>query len=217
MATASTSGAPPTPGPAGAKAVATDGALAYLAAQAGFAAAAVPIVVAVCLAESGGDCFAVSDAGDFGVAQVNYHDHEELFRPLSGPQAWAFPNLNLQMAFEVYSAAGSFKPWVTYQSGAYMSFLSRGQKAAGAPNKQEADTTIAAVGAILTDAALVHTALGLPSPTSNTPPLIRILEVVLGAGLLWMGLYRLARPVTEPVVATVKTGAKTAAKAAALA
>jgi hypothetical protein len=217
VATASTSGAPPSPGPAGAKAVATDGALAYLVAQAGFAAAAVPMMVAICLAESGGDCFAVSTAGDYGVAQINYPAHPQLFQPLSGPQAWAFPNENLKMAFEVYSASGSFKPWVTYTSGAYASFLSRGQKAAGAPNKQEADTAIAVVGALLTDAALVHTGLGMPSATSKTPALLRVLEVVLGAGLLWMGLYRLARPVTEPVVQAAKSTAKSAAKVAAVA
>ncbi len=216
MATASTSGAPPTRGPAGAKAVASDGALAYLVAGAGFAAAAVPTMVAICLAESGGDCFAVSDAGDYGVAQINYAAHKELFQPLSGPVAWAFPDQNLKMALEVYNESGSFKPWVTYTSGAYGSFLSRGQKAASAPSKQDADTLLADVGAQIAAAALVKTAQGLPVPTSNTPPLVRVLEVVLGGVILFIGLQRLARPVTAPVVSAAKGTAKTAAKAAAV-
>lgn len=190
--------------------------MAELVAGAGFAAAAVPTMVAICLAESGGDCFAVSTAGDYGVAQINYNDHKELFQPLAGPVAWAFPDQNLKMAFEVYNQAGSFKPWVTYQTGAYASFLARGQKAAAAPNKQEADTLLADVGAQIAAAGLVHAAQGLPAPTSNIPPIVRILEVIVGGVILFIGLQRLARPVTAPVVSAAKTTAKTAAKAAAV-
>lgn len=210
MATAAT--ITPVPGPAGAKAVATDGALAYLVQAAGFGANAVPVMVAICLAESGGDCFAVSDAGDYGVAQINYPAHPDLFHSLTSSTAWAFPDQNLKMALEVYNESGSFKPWVTYQSGAYSSFLSRGQKAAGAPSQKDADTILADVGAQIAAGALVHTAQGLPDPSSHISPLLRVLMVALGAGMLFIGLDRLVRPVTAPVVAGAKSVAKTAAK-----
>jgi len=190
--------------------------LAYLVAGAGFAANTVPIMVAICLAESGGDCFAHSDAGDFGVAQVNYPSHPELFHSLTSPIGWAFPDQNLKMALDVYNASGSFKPWVTYQTGAYSSFLSRGQKAAGAPSQKDAATVIADVGAVVAASALVGTAQGLPEPPSNISPLVRVLMVALGAGLLFIGLNRLAKPVTAPVISVAKGTAKTAAKAGAL-
>lgn len=205
----------PVGGPAGARAVASDGALAFLVAGAGFAAAAIPVMVAICLAESAGDCFAESSAGDYGVAQINYPAHPELFHSLNGPQGWAFPDQNLKMALEVYNQAGSFKPWVTYQTGAYSSFLSRGQKAAGAPSQHDADLILADVGAQITAGALVHTAQGLPNPPSNISPLVRILMVGLGAGLLFIGLNRLAKPVTAPIVATAKSAAKAGAVLAA--
>jgi hypothetical protein len=44
--------------------------------------------------------------------------------------------------------------------------------------------------------------------TGATSPLVRALEVILGSVLLAMGLYRLTRPATAPIVGAAKTAAK---------
>jgi hypothetical protein len=201
----------PSPPPAGASVIISDGALAYGCAQAGFAAASIPVMVAICLAESSGQCWAVSAVGDYGLAQINYKDHPDLFSGLPGSLAWASPDQNLKMAASVYNAAGGFSPWVTYTSGAYAAFLARGKIAASAQNKQQ---YLTAIEAVVAETALpgLETLKGLgPVNTGGVSPLVRVLEVVIGGGLLLLGLYRLTRPATEPIVNTAKTAAKAAA------
>lgn len=208
-----TSGPPQAP-PLGASVVMPDNAIAYGCQQAGFAAASIPVMVAICLAESAGQCFAVSPAGDYGVAQINYTAHKDLFAAETGPLNWAFPQENLKMAASVFNAAGSFTPWTTYQNGSYAAYLARGRSAASAPDAAGYQQSIAAVGSEIAATALINTAQGLPAPPSgSTSPLVRVLEVIIGGGLLLLGLYKLTSPVTAPIVSASKKAASAAALA----
>ena len=93
--------------------------------EAGWDDAAIPIGVAVALAESGGNPRAVNNknrngSSDYGLFQIN-SIHANLlttgdrFNPVD----------NARMALTVYRQAGSsWKPWAAYNSGAHTKFIS---------------------------------------------------------------------------------------------
>jgi hypothetical protein len=211
--TAGTSGVPQVP-PAGTKDVMTDAGIASVAVSAGFAAASIPIVVAIALAESGGDCWSVSPSDDFGLMQINFDAHKDLFAAHPNGLAWALPQTNMADAYSVFNAAGSFKPWTSYLTGTYAAFLARGQKAAAAPSSADA---AAATERMVGQIAVMGVTSAAATPAAGSAVLIRLLEVVIGGVMLLMGLQRLAKPVSAPIVNAVSSGTKKAAAVAAMA
>jgi soluble lytic murein transglycosylase-like protein len=113
---------PPASGIMGPSAIAT------LAQNAGFAGQDLAIAIAVALSESSGNPNAYNPEtaagnpqgkGSYGLWQINLNAHPEfagsnLFDPVT----------NANAAYTVYTqAGGSFRPWTTFQNGAYESNL----------------------------------------------------------------------------------------------
>lgn len=92
---------------------------------------------AIALAESSGFCAAVSPVASdgtqgFGVTQIESSHSEFGTFDATGSNGWQDPVKNFTWALTVYQqAGGSFKPWVTYQSGKYQMFSGQVQAAAG--------------------------------------------------------------------------------------
>jgi hypothetical protein len=82
--------------------------VARLAHGAGFRGRDLVVAVAVVMPESGGDPVAQNPSGAAGLWQVLPSAHPELF----AGRDWRDPAVNAGMAFEVYSRAGGFSPWV---------------------------------------------------------------------------------------------------------
>ena len=84
--------------------------------------------VAVCLAESGGNCGAkyVNAGGsiDRGLWQINDYWHKEVTDSCAYNCA-----CNGKEAYRISSSGTSWTPWATYNSGAYKSHLSAAQAA----------------------------------------------------------------------------------------
>jgi len=95
-----------------------------LASGAGFSGDDLVTAVAIALAESGGDpqaynpeqsAGAAQGRGSFGLWQIYLTAHPEF-----AGQNLLDPQVNAAAAYAVYSAAGaSFRPWSTFESGAY--------------------------------------------------------------------------------------------------
>ena len=216
--------APASP-PKGASAVASDTVLAWLAKGQGFTKSDSAIMVAIALAESSGQCFAVSSAGDYGLWQINYKAHGDLFNTYSpGNLGWADPVNNISMAVQVYLQANkSFHPWTTYITGAYAPFLPRAANAVNIVNTdsgyQKATEDFHTLTTEITNAAGGEVQIGGQNAVNPPPgpgPFLRLLEIFLGVGLLFIGLKQLTAPVTQPITQTVQSVAKKAAVAAAL-
>lgn len=113
-------------------AVVSDQTIASAAKGAGFPADQIATAVAVALAESGGDATATNTKNkdgstDYGLWQINSVHKTDL---ASGN--WRDPNDNARMAFNVWSRAGrKWTPWVAYNNGRHLPFMSRGAVAAG--------------------------------------------------------------------------------------
>lgn len=107
----------------------TDAQLAAYARQAGFPANQIATAVAVALAESGGRTDATNHntdgSTDFGLWQINTV-HGSLLQTGS----WSNPADNARMAYSVWKGSG-WGAWTTHNTGAYLAFLPRGNKAAG--------------------------------------------------------------------------------------
>jgi soluble lytic murein transglycosylase-like protein len=107
-------------------------AIAVLAANAGFSGEDLAIAIAVALSESSGNPSAYNPEtasgnpqgkGSYGLWQINLNAHPEF----AGQNLYD-PATNANAAFSVYSqAGGSFRPWTTYQNGAYKSNLPVGE------------------------------------------------------------------------------------------
>jgi hypothetical protein len=81
------------------------------------------IMFAICLAESGGDPYAISSTGDYGLWQINRAAHADLFVH----HRWQNPVDNAAMARSVYMGRGGgttgLQAWSTYTNGAYKAHL----------------------------------------------------------------------------------------------
>jgi hypothetical protein len=107
-----------------------DASIATYAASAGFRGSDLAVAVAVALAESGGDpravCVDANGSRDEGLWQINsVHGY---------PSSCTFdPSCSAAVAYRLYLGRGrSFGDWVTYSSDRFLSYLSRGEKAAAA-------------------------------------------------------------------------------------
>jgi hypothetical protein len=101
--------------------------VATYARQAGFAGNDLVTAVAVALAESGGNARAYNPEkqagtpdgkGSYGLWQIYLNAHPEFTN-----QDLYDPQTNANAAYSVYSKAGGFFPWSTYNSGAYQAQL----------------------------------------------------------------------------------------------
>lgn len=101
----------------------------YYAQAAGFGGSDLDTAVAIALAESGGNASAYNaetaarggtpgGQGSYGLWQIYLKEHPEF----AGVNLYD-PAANAKAAFQVYSAAGGFTPWATYNSGRYQAFL----------------------------------------------------------------------------------------------
>lgn len=110
--------------------------IAQLARNAGFPESAIPTVVSIALAESGGRSGAVNNANnngssDYGLMQIN-SVHSNLLKN----NDWEDPQQNMNMAFQIYKSAGNkFTPWVTYNTGAVNRYAGIARQAAQAAQK----------------------------------------------------------------------------------
>ena len=100
--------------------------IASYALAAGFRGAALATMVAICLAESGGDTQAVSGTADYGIVQIHLASHPDV------TMACALdPSCALGKAYQISGGGADFSPWSTYTSGAYRLYLTQAQQAAG--------------------------------------------------------------------------------------
>jgi len=183
----------------------TDSMRAQLAVTVGFPATEIARAVAVSIAEDGsGDPTVehrnVNGSIDYGLWQINsIHGFpvSQLKEPLG----------NAQAAKKVWDqAGGSWKPWSTFMSGAYLAFMPRGQAAA---KDNGGATTLPAPGAGPNPVDGIVNFFKFISDSHNW---IRVAYFVAGLVLLIIGLFKLTgdnklSPVTKAV-------AKTAAGAA---
>lgn len=92
--------------------------------RAGWPESAIPVGVAIALAESGGNPRAVNTKNrngsrDYGLFQINTV-HGSLLKQGD----WSDPVDNAKMALKVYRDSGSkWRPWATYNSGSYRKFF----------------------------------------------------------------------------------------------
>lgn len=101
----------------------TRGQIADTMRRAGWPESAIPMGVAVALAESGGKPSALNTANrngsrDYGLFQIN-SVHKELLAKYN----WEDPTDNARMALQIYRDAGNkWTPWAVYNSGSYRKF-----------------------------------------------------------------------------------------------
>lgn len=95
-----------------------------LAAGAGFSGSDLPTAVAIALAESAGKPDAINrnepHGSSYGLWQIYTYMH-----PQFDPSSLLDPTYNAMAAFQVYQQAGGFRPWTTYTSGAFQSYLAQ--------------------------------------------------------------------------------------------
>lgn len=102
------------------------------AADAGFRGEDLVIAVAVAGPESSYTADAMNPSGAAGMWQILRSAHQDLF----AKYRWDDPADNAKMAYSVWKAAGSWRPWVGFTSGAYARFM------------DEARLAVAALGAL---------------------------------------------------------------------
>jgi hypothetical protein len=127
----------------------------YYAQNAGFTGQALITAVAIALAESSGNsnvynpettAGAPPGEGSYGLWQIYLNDHPEY----AGVNLYD-PQTNANAAFALYSAAGGFTPWTTYNSGAYQAYLI--PAASAAPSIPGGGTSILTIPSALPAAA----------------------------------------------------------------
>lgn len=115
-----------------------------------------PIMVAIALAESSGNTDAIggpnsNGSHDYGLWQINDKAHPLLFNNHN----WKDPNDNFFMAQGIYQDAGfRWKPWSTFNNGAYQAHMADAVKAWGNP-----DTSLATSNPVQDTATAVGNAV----------------------------------------------------------
>jgi hypothetical protein len=198
--------------------------IAVWAAQAGFTAANLQTMVAVCLAESGGNTDAHNTRGEDsrGLGQINV-------APGANPDL-ANMNLfdgptNLRACKTVHDRQG-FKAWTMFKNGQFLLYMPRAGLAisrargltpaqvdalAGAVSRSPAGQAIGdvgkAVGNVVDVGGAVQNLANLSAKAGtfivNPRNWIRIVYVGIGAALIVAALTIVARPVVEPAVKAV--------------
>lgn len=117
-------------------AVLADDKIAGIALNAGFTGNALPVIVAVVLAESGGNPRAhnpVPPDNSYGLAQINMlgamgPERRKRFNLKSNEDLFD-PSTNLRVAYALYRDRGNFSAWSTYSNGRYLTYLPRANAA----------------------------------------------------------------------------------------
>lgn len=129
--------APPKVPEENSKAIVADNIIAAVAIAAGFPKERIATMVAIALAESGGDATAVGRAvpsrPDYGLWQINFI-HADILPPGFFPPGtgWKSSAINANAAKKIYDMQG-LNAWTVYKSGAYLRFQARGNTAAKSP------------------------------------------------------------------------------------
>jgi cell wall-associated NlpC family hydrolase len=148
--------------------------LAGYAQNAGFTGTAITTAVAIALAESGGNTWAIDNdsngSQDQGLWQINtvhaaaypgmVRDPSGSSRATSGTSVMFDPATNARAAFGISSGGTNFGPWSTYTSGAYRAHLDAASAGALSPS-----TT--AAGSLTPGASLPGTSLNALTPTQQ--------------------------------------------------
>lgn len=212
----------------------------------GWTQADLETVIAVCLAESGGQANAIGSlvggARAYGLMQVMWPTHKTLFVGGIESGRWIDGATNMSMARSVYSSQG-WRAWEAYTNGRYRLFtgqaaaaaasLNRAVAAAGGQAGNVASAALApaqgrigaaqqqwaqanggkagpvASGGVLTppanDAPAVQAVADVaPATTGALAPVVRLLEIGIGALLLGIGVWMFSRPVTDPVISAIQ-------------
>jgi hypothetical protein len=113
--------------------------------------------------------------GSYGLWQIYLKDHPEF----AGMNLYD-PQTNAYAAYALWDAAGGFRPWSTYNSGAYKAYLS----SVPAPPAAPPLTLDAATGLPVTTGATIDASSMLPSPTPSWETII--LWGAVGLFALWI-------------------------------
>ena len=147
------------------------------------------VAVAVALAENGGDTQTVSRTNDVGVWQINMPAHQPAHPDWS--EAWLKDPVHNGQAAAIVSGGGqNWRPWVTFNSGRYRSFLPRARAAVAQPaNSSGFGVTVGGVGATVgPDGVDVQLgpldALGQLGDALTDPTVWKRLGLILGGVLL---------------------------------
>lgn len=129
-----------------------------LALNAGFSASAAPVAAAIAMAESSGNPQATNHntngSTDYGLWQINSVHSGQFGTPGA---RWYDPQYNAQMAHTLWKSQG-FRPWSTYNSGAYHQYVNKSSKPAST-------STVSAINA--QNANWLTDLLGVPGSKGN--------------------------------------------------
>jgi hypothetical protein len=171
---------------------------------AGFSGSSADTAAAIAMAESGGDPYAINYAdpgGSYGLTQINGAAHGATAANTLGNPSEAFAQM-----FSISNGGTNFSPWSTFNSGAYLPFLSQlgggsGDQTFGIGAAPGGDPLGGSSGSFSG-----QTATG--QATSSQSPLSAIFSAVqtmfqtggimlLGAVLIAIGAWYLARPASK--------------------
>lgn len=178
--------------------------LASYAQSAGFTGAGLAIIVAIALAESGGNpaIRGGQDPRDRGVLQINSYWHPEVSDACAFDPACAF-----KAAFSISSNGTNFSQWTTFTNGAYKSHLSAASTATpAAPGTglgPAAATANAAASIANPIQAIVDFFNGLSPALAWLSNPIRVLKFVAGLMLITIALYLLVVPEAAQKVGSI--------------
>jgi Lysozyme like domain len=164
--------------------------LVMLAGNAGFSGTDLVTAVAVALAESGGNpqaynperqAGAAQGFGSFGLWQIYLQAHPEF----SGSNLFD-PQTNASAAFSVYrGAGGTFAPWSTFKSGAYLAHADAVSQAIG-PAAPSPAVAVADDGAAVDSGAVDESGIDNSGPTNGG-----IVGIVAIGGLLFWAAMKI--------------------------
>lgn len=187
--------------------------IALTAAGAGFTGKSLETATAVALAESSGRVWVVNSIGCcVGLWQINVKAHPQYSRA-----EMQDPAKNARAAFAISSGGTNWRPWEAYTNGAYLLYLPAAKKAArgvasgtaggpvpgGGDNPLLPDFIEGPADAAAATAQGLQDLAGFPARVvgwiSDRNNIVRGAKVLVGLGLVLVGLYVVARPVTKGV------------------
>lgn len=197
--------------------------IAMYARSAGLSGGAVDIAVAVALAESGGRTDAhnpIPPDDSYGLWQINMlgslgPDRRRKLGISSNRQLFD-PAVNARAMAMISSGGSNWKPWSTYTNGAYRRHMTGGSGGSGTatpagewydflvPEPETwpgADTLGDIAGGI---GSMAELAVGAGAWLSTAHNWVRIAQVVIGGGLVYVGLAITVRGALKPVQADVQ-------------
>lgn len=111
--------------------------IAAYARRAGFSGSALRTAVAVAMAESGGKPAVIGDRNlkvqgeqSVGLWQINYRPQRDSKNPVRDPEGNKDPATNARNAYTISGGGKDFRPWTTFNTGAYKAYLRQAEQAA---------------------------------------------------------------------------------------